>query len=129
MKKTYFKILITAFIMAAFTGCLKKLDVVPSNQLTSVQLYSTPLGYEQAIAKVYSAWATTGNQGPAGQADIASQIINDEGSSDFYRGFWYLQCLTTDEAGWNFHSNTDPQLIHEMQWDASNETVDGVYYR
>lgn len=128
MKK--YRIIIAASCLAVvFGGCLKKLDLVPTNNLTPVQLYSTPQGYQQAIAKVYSAWALTGNQGGAGQPDLPSQIIADEGNSDFYRDYWYLQCLTTDEAGWNYHSSTDPLLIHEMQWDANNEVVGGLYYR
>jgi hypothetical protein len=124
-------ILTIAAVLSAFvfSGCLKKLDALPTNNLTTVQLYSTPQGYQQAMAKVYSAWALTGNEGGSGQPDLPSQIIADEGNSDFYRDFWYLQCLTTDEAGWNYHSSTDPLLIHEMQWDASNEVVDGLYYR
>ncbi len=125
-----FKIIIfLVFVGATISGCLKKLDLSPTNNLTPVQLYSTPAGYQQAMAKVYSAWALTGNQGGAGQADLPTQIIADEGNSDFYRDFWYLQCLTTDEAGWNYHSSTDPLLIHEMQWDANNEVVGGLYYR
>ena len=125
-----FKIIISfAFVAAICSGCLKKLDLLPTNNLTTVQLYSTPAGYRQAIAKVYSAWALTGNQGGSGQPDLPTQIIADEGNSDFYRDFWYLQCLTTDEAGWNYHSTTDPLLIHEMQWDANNEVVGGLYYR
>jgi starch-binding outer membrane protein, SusD/RagB family len=127
--KNYRTTIAAVSLALVFSGCLKKLDLVPTNNLTPVQLYSTPEGYQQAIAKVYSAWALTGNQGGSGQPDLPSQIIADEGNSDFYRDFWYLQCLTTDEAGWNFHSNTDPLLIHEMQWDASNEVVGGLYYR
>src|ERR1700750_2009060 len=125
MKK--YRIIIAASLLAVvFGGCLKKLDQLPTNGLTSVQLYSTFQGYQQSLAKVYSAWALTGNQGGSGQPDIPSQIIADEGNSDFFRDFWYLQCLTTDEAGWNFHSSTDPLLIHEMQWDANNEVVGGM---
>ncbi len=127
--KNFKIIIVVVFLTSALTSCLKKLDLSPTNNLTPVQLYSTEQGYQQAMAKVYSAWALTGNQGGAGQPDIPSQIISDEGSSDFYRDFWYLQCLTTDEAGWNYHSNTDPLLLHEMQWDASNQVVGGLYYR
>ncbi len=127
--KNYRITIAAASLALVFGGCLKKLDLVPTNGLTSVQLYSTPQGYQQSIAKVYSAWALTGNQGGSGQPDLPSQIIADEGNSDFYRDYWYLQCLTTDEAGWNYHSNTDPLLIHEMQWDANNEVVGGLYYR
>ena len=39
--------------------------------------------------------ALTGNQGPAGSGDV--QGI-DEGTSDFFRLFWYAQELPTDEA-------------------------------
>ncbi|HEY5463961.1 MAG TPA: RagB/SusD family nutrient uptake outer membrane protein [Hanamia sp.] len=127
--KNFKIIIVVVFLTSALTSCLKKLDLSPTNNLTPAQLYSTSQGYQQAIAKVYSAWALTGNEGGAGQPDIPSQIISDEGSSDFFRDFWYLQCLTTDEAGWNYHSNTDPLLIHEMQWDASNQVVGGLYYR
>src|ERR1700733_3124668 len=128
MKK--YKITIAVPLLAlVFGGCLKKLDLVPTNNLTPVQLYSTPSGYQAAMAKVYSAWALTGNEGGTGQPDLPTQIIADEGNSDFYRDYWYLQCLTTDEAGWNYHSSTDPLLIHELQWDAGNEVVGGLYYR
>ena len=125
-----FKITVfVACVSIASSGCLKKLDLVPTNNLTPIQLYSTFAGYQQAMAKVYSAWALTGNQGGSGQPDLPTQIIADEGNSDFFRDYWYLQCLTTDEAGWNYHSNTDPLLIHEMQWDENNEVVGGLYYR
>src|ERR1700729_3544910 len=122
-------IMLVFFVAALASGCLKKLDLLPTNNLTTVQLYSTPAGYQQAMAKVYSTWALTGNQGGSGNADLPTQIIADEGNSDFYRDLWYLQCLTTDEAGWNYHRSTDPLLIHEMQWDENNEVVGGLYYR
>ena len=40
-----------------------------------------------------------------------------------------MQCLTTDEAGWTYHSNTDPLGIHQMTWSSNNQTVAGLYYR
>ena len=64
-----------------------------------------------------------------GSPDIPPQILSDEGNSDFFRGYWYLQCLTTDEAGWTYHGNTDPLGIHQMTWSSINQTVAGVYYR
>jgi hypothetical protein len=127
--KNYRIIIVAAFSGLLFTGCLKKLDLTPTNNLSPAQLYSTPQGYDQAMAKVYSAWALTGNSGGAGSADLPSEIIKDEGNSDFFRDFWYLQCLTTDEAGWNFDGNTDPIGMHEMTWDQNTEVVAGVYYR
>jgi hypothetical protein len=115
--------------LAMMFGCTKKLDLTPTNDVTAAVVYSTPLGYKQALAKVYAAMALTGNSGGTGSPDIPSQIISDEGNSDFLRMFWYLQCLTTDEAGWTYHNNTDPIGIHQMTWSSVNQTVAGLYYR
>ena len=118
-----------SFMIAIIGGCNKKLDLKPTNDLTADKVYSTPLGYKQALAKVYGAMALTGNAGGAGSPDIASQIISDEGNSDFLRMWWYLQCLSTDEAGWTYHNNTDPIGIHQMTWSSINQTIGGLYYR
>ena len=130
MKKNNYKLLITAGIaIAMMTACTKKLDLVPTNDITASTVYKTAAGYKEALAKVYGAMALTGNSGPAGNPDIPSQIISDEGNSDFLRGYWYLQSLSTDEAGWTYHNNTDPLNIHQMNWSSVNQTVGGVYYR
>ncbi len=123
------KILASILVSAVVFSCTKKLDLAPTNDITADKVYSTALGYKQSLAKVYGAMALTGNTGPAGSGDIPSAIISDEGNSDFLRQFWYLQCLTTDEAGWTFHSNTDPIGIHQMTWSSINQTVAGLYYR
>ncbi len=130
MKQNRFKQIVAAvFIIAFITSCTKKLDLKPTNDITADQVYSTSTGYKQSLAKVYGAMALTGNSGGAGSPDISSQIISDEGNSDFLRMFWYLQSLTTDEAAWNYHNNTDPIGIHQMSWSSINQTVAGLYYR
>lgn len=130
MKKNIFKsIIIISAGMLLLSGCTKKLDLTPTNDITAANVYKTPLGYKEALAKVYGAMALTGNTGPTGSPDIPSQIISDEGNSDFLRMLWYLQCLSTDEAGWTYHSNTDPIGIHQMTWSSINQTVAGLYYR
>lgn len=129
MKQNLLKIFPAVIIILLISGCTKKLDLVPTNDITADKVYSTPLGYKEALAKVYGSMALTGNAGPAGSPDISSQIISDEGNSDFLRMFWYLQCLSTDEAGWTYHSNTDPIGIHQMSWSSINQTVGGLYYR
>jgi starch-binding outer membrane protein, SusD/RagB family len=130
MKYNHFKILIAAVVLVTMApGCTKKLDLAPTNDVTANIVYSSPAGYQQALAKVYGAMALTGNTGGTGSPDIPSQILSDEGNSDFLRGFWYLQTLSTDEAGWTYHSNTDPVGIHQMSWSSINQTVAGAYYR
>ena len=74
----------TAFLLALssvlLVSCSKQLDLLPLNDITSEQVYSTPEGYKQAFAKLYGSFATTGNNGPAGNGDIQGL---DEGTSDF----------------------------------------------
>ncbi|MDE3234407.1 MAG: RagB/SusD family nutrient uptake outer membrane protein [Bacteroidota bacterium] len=125
-KHNIFKLIITAgIVVGSFASCTKKLDLLPTNDVTAAQVYSTSAGYKEAFAKVYGSFALTGNQGPAGNGDI--QGI-DEGTSDFLRLFWKAQELSTDEAvvSWG-----DPgiQDFHMMNWSATNPMLTGLYYR
>ena len=115
-------------VVAILTGCTKKLDLTPSNVLTNDQIFTSAANYKQVLAKVYGAMLTTGNQGP-GSGDLPPEIITDAGNSDFFRNFWYLECLSTDEAGWTYHNNTDPIGIHQMNWSSVNFSVKCSYYR
>jgi hypothetical protein len=116
-----------AFLLIGLVSCSKKLDRLPTNDITSEQVYSSFEGYTQAFAKVYAAFALTGNTGPAGNGDV--QGI-DEGTSDFTRLFWWMQEISTDEAvvqaGWN-----DPGIhnYHAMNWSTDNVILKGLYYR
>ena len=115
----------TCIIGTSLASCTKKLDLLPTNDITSTQVYSTPAGYTLAFAKVYGSFALTGNQGPAGNGDI--QGI-DEGFSDFLRLYFNAQELSTDEAvvSWG---DAGLQDFHNMNWSASNPFLTGLYYR
>jgi len=117
-------IAITLVIMASCT----KLDLTPTNALTADAVYSTPMGYKQALAKVYGAFALTGNA-VTGQQDIPVEIIRDEGNSDFLRLYWNLQEITTDEAGWSWKNDAGIQGLHELNWSSINAVINGLYYR
>ena len=126
MKTIFFKKMASAcFVIAVFASCSKKLDLVPTNEITSANVYSTTTGYKQAFAKVYGAYALTGNAGPAGNGDV--QGI-DEGFSDFVRLYFNAQELSTDEAvvAWG---DAGIQDFHNMNWSASNPFLTGLYYR
>ena len=112
-------------VVGALASCSKKLDLLPTNDVTAAQVYSTSAGYTQAFAKVYGSFALTGNSGPAGNGDI--QGI-DEGTSDFLRLYWNAQELTTDEAVCSWGDPGVPDL-HAMNWSASNPLLTGLYYR
>lgn len=126
MRNNIFKIFIIAGLSGfILTSCFKKLDQFPTNGLTPENVYSTPAGYKSAFAKVYGAFALTGNQGPAGDGDV--QGI-DEGFSDFLRLYFNAQELSTDEAvvAWG---DAGIQDFHNMNWSASNPFLTGLYYR
>jgi hypothetical protein len=107
-----------------FMSCTKNLDRLPTNALTATQVYSTPLGYKLAFAKVYGSFAMTGNNG-SGSGDI--QGI-DAGTSDFFRLYWNAQELPTDEAvvAWG---DAGIQDFHNMNWSSNNPFLQGLYYR
>jgi len=118
-------LLITGVLTFGLMSCEKNKILTPNYEVTSQQVYSTPQGYTEAMAKVYGSFALTGNTGPAGNGDI--QGI-DEGTSDFFRLLWYAEELPTDEAviAWG-----DPGVpdLHQMSWSSSNVILTGLYYR
>lgn len=121
--KIYFLFFVLA--LGLMQSCTKDLDRFPANDVSSETVFRTPAGYTQAIAKAYASMAVTGSPG----RDIPSEIVSDEGSTGFLRQLWYLQSLSTDEAGWTYSGNTDPIGIHQMSWSASTQAVAGLYYR
>jgi hypothetical protein len=98
---------------------------IDDDVVTSESVYTSPENYRQVLAKLYAGFATTGQQGPAGDADI--QGI-DEGFSSYLRQMWVAQEIPTDEAvvGWN-----DPGLpsYNYQAWTSSNDFVLGLYSR
>jgi len=130
MKKYKFLKIISAAIVSGFVlSCTKKLDLLPTNDITAESVYSTSAGYKQALAKIYAAFALTGNSGGTGSPDIPPQIINDEGNSDFLRLYWNLQELTTDEAAWTWQNDAGVRGLKEMSWSPINAIISGVYFR
>ena len=124
MKKLY----IIIFILAVgFSSCLKDLDTTPLDEtvITSASVYESPANYYNVLAKLYAGLAVSGQEGPAGQPDIAGI---DEGFSTYLRQYWKAQELTTDESviSWNDGNLRD---YHDMDWTATNEFVTAMYNR
>src|SRR5689334_20836055 len=123
--KNSISLLVIAAI-ALLASCSKQLNLSPTNDITAAAAYSTSSGYTSAMAKVYGAFALTGNTGGTGQPDISTQIIADEGNSDFLRMYFNLQELTTDEAAWTWQNDAGIQGLHEMSWSSINPIIDGL---
>jgi hypothetical protein len=127
MKKFSIYKLLVVLMVFGFASCLKDLDTIPldKDEVTSATVYENPASYYQVLAKVYAGLAVSGQQGPAGMADI-SDI--DEGFSTYLRQYFCAQELPTDEAviGWN---DGTLRNYHEMNWTPAGEFITAMYNR
>ena len=123
------KSLISIFLtmIMLITSCVGDLDVKPidPNLITSATVYDNPEAYKQGLAKLYATFALSGQQGPAGQPDIAGI---DEGFGNYLRQYWNCQELTTDESviSWNDATIKD---FHWHTWSATDVFIAAIYSR
>ena len=125
-KKLNFKVgIIVLMLLVGLASCESELDKQPVTELTESQAFANPESYREFLARVYAGLAVSGQQGPAGNADI--QGI-DEGFSNYLRQFWKHQELNTDEAiiSWNDGTIHD---LHNHVWTSSNEFIRAMYDR
>jgi hypothetical protein len=111
-------------VLAMMSACTD-LDVQPRNDLTPDVFFSDDAAYERFLTRIYAGLAVTGQQGPAGNADIKSL---DEGFSSYLRQCWQLQELPTDEAIIAWNDDGLPDLVTQG-WSSTNQFVRAMYYR
>jgi len=108
-------------------SCHEDLNQSPidPDSFTEEDVFSNVADAQGALAKLYASLALTGQQGPAGQADIADI---DEGFSQYSRMLFNLNELTTDHAvvGWGDAGLPD---LHGLYWSGSNDFTEAMYYR
>ena len=127
MKNRIKKIIVLITITFFVTSCHDDLNLSPidPDSFTQEDVFANAAEAKGALAKVYAGFALTGQQGPAGQPDIADI---DEGFSQYTRMLWNLNELTTDHAvvGWG-----DPGLpdLHGQIWSSSNDFTEAMYSR
>ncbi|AZQ61424.1 RagB/SusD family nutrient uptake outer membrane protein [Flammeovirga pectinis] len=114
-------------LATSLTSCVHQLDTVPVDprEKTKDNTYTDLASYQQGLSKLYAGYATTGQQGPAGDGDLGGI---DEGASQYLRRLWEAQELPTDEAinGW-----TDPgqPSMSFMNWVSTNTLIEALYNR
>jgi hypothetical protein len=115
-------------IVIAMTSCFNDLDIVPLDEdyNTSEIVYRDAASYKQVLAKLYAGFALTGQNGPAGNGDLKGI---DEGFSSYLRQYWVSQELSTDEAINSWINDTGLEDFHQMDWNANNGFVAGMYNR
>ena len=103
------------------TSCIGDLDVDPIDPNLDVNF-----DQDANFAKIYAGLALTGNQGPAGQADIAD---TDEGASGLMRMMFNINELTTDMAICAWTGDVDVFPLNYSQFTPSNGVVLDMFSR
>ncbi|RZK42747.1 MAG: RagB/SusD family nutrient uptake outer membrane protein [Hymenobacter sp.] len=130
MKKAFIRsaqvLSLSATALLVAPSCTKDLDRTPTYDLSADVVYKDAAGYKTQLAKVYSGFAVTGPGGP--NADTGDIRGIDQGTSDYVRGLWSAQELTTDEGviAWG-----DPgvQDWHNLNWTSGGVLIRGLYSR
>ena len=125
MRLQYGMKIVPAGLMVLAALACGDLTVQPRSTVTDAALFTDPASYRAFLAKLYAGLAVTGQEGPAGNADI--QGI-DEGFSQYVRGYWQLQELPTDEViiGWG---DTGLPELNTQLWSASNPFIGAMFSR
>lgn len=112
---------------AAMTSCVGDLDVTPidPNANTVDKVLTSQSALDSYIAGAYLGFATSGYYGPSGDPSISGL---DGGASQYVRGLFHLQELTTDEAlcGWNDQTIKN---FHAMNWTTDDTFIYAFYSR
>lgn len=108
-------------------GCTNDLniEVKDPNVLMVDDFYSTPESYKQGLAGVYGNLSLTGATGP-GSSNISGL---DAGTSQYGRGFWNLQELTTDEVKWSWENDPGLRGLNRNTWTSDNVVIRGFFGR
>lgn len=123
MKKIYLCALVTALVTVSCTGDLNTTPLT-SSTVTADSAWADPNSYEEFTAKIYSAFAISGNNGAA-SGDIVGA---DQGEATFTRAYWNLQELPTDEAVMAWSDDGIDGLQFD-KWVASNRFCQLNYNR
>ena len=117
--KLFIPSMLLLFIIS-MTSCVNDLNVQPIDPNVILTL-----NQDGVFAKIYSSLALTGQEGPAGNGDVAGI---DEGTSAFIRLIWNLNELTTDEALCSWGDPGIPEMNYN-NWSSSHSQIQGLYYR
>lgn len=126
MKRIWIINSMITILITSFISCTD-LDVTPidDDEVTTESFFDSPEAYRQILAKIYAGLVLTGNQGPAGQGDVAGI---DEGFSSYLRTLYYVSEMTTDElvVGWTDDGIRD---LHNQNWGSNNQFIEAIYAR
>lgn len=122
------RLLLGAMIVASLIyGCTEELNVLPEDPDTFLvnDFYTSPESYLQGLAGVYGNLSLTGADGP----DNSNISGLDAGTSQYGRGLWSLQELTSDEVIWSWENDPGTRELNRNTWSADNVIIRGFFGR
>lgn len=124
MKRFIRSTLVAAAALVVGSACTD-LTLSPKSTINSETVFTELSAYRSLIAKVYAGLAVTGQQGCCGDPDIAGI---DEGFSQYWRLYWQMQTLPTDDViiAWGDQALTE---LNTQMWSSSNPFLGAMYYR
>jgi hypothetical protein len=129
MKKSrIIKMLVLSVVtILSMSSCTKELDKIEIDEdiYSSEVFYQDEASYKQFLAKLYAGLAVSGQQGPAGNSDIAGI---DEGFGQYLRAYWVMNEITTDEAIIAWADGNLPSLNNHT-WASNNEFIYAMFSR
>jgi starch-binding outer membrane protein, SusD/RagB family len=111
-------------LILGVAGCTDTTEL-PITTITDTNYFNDPSSYRAFLAKIYAGLAVSGQQGPAGNADIKGI---DEGFSQYLRLYWEAQELPSDEAVIAWGDVGLPEMNTQL-WASNNSFVVSMYYR
>ncbi|WP_031428192.1 RagB/SusD family nutrient uptake outer membrane protein [Flavimarina sp. Hel_I_48] len=126
--RTYKLVLFLMLGLSIFTSCENDLDVTleDDDELTSDDLFTSPEAYRQALAGVYGNLSFPGILGPDNDPNLAGI---DGGTSQYIRGLFNLENLSTDEAIWSYENDPGLRGMQRNTWGSDNPLILGVFAR
>lgn len=120
-------LVLSVVTILSMTSCTKELDKIEIDEdiYSSEVFYQDEASYKQFLAKLYAGLAVSGQQGPAGNSDIAGI---DEGFGQYLRAYWVMNEITTDEAIIAWADGNLPSLNNHT-WASNNEFIYAMFSR
>ncbi len=120
-------LVLSVVTILSMSSCTKELDKIEIDEdiYSSEVFYQDEASYKQFLAKLYAGLAVSGQQGPAGNSDIAGI---DEGFGQYLRAYWVMNEITTDEAIIAWADGNLPSLNNHT-WASNNEFIYAMFSR
>ncbi|HAC22423.1 MAG TPA: RagB/SusD family nutrient uptake outer membrane protein, partial [Porphyromonadaceae bacterium] len=123
IKKLFWLSIISLVI---FPSCINDLDQEKPNNEDVTNIINEQ-GARAFLAKIYSGFGLSSNQGPADENDLTAPD-GDQGSLVFLRGMITMQEFPTDEAIWNWKDEGIVELVN-VNWDYTTKYAYTFYQR